>query len=151
MRSKILLLMTALALAGCEPPNTSSSAADASSLTQYDLSPDKVARLADKAEQGDADAAVRLAEFYTFAGGEGDPNIDEPRDGQQRRRWLAMAAAGGRKDAAFNLAVETVQLDCPRARRQMQQLAADVSDPQRAKSANAWLDDPSFQCRERKR
>ncbi|HRO32248.1 MAG TPA: hypothetical protein PLQ03_02425 [Brevundimonas sp.] len=131
-------------LHGCGPGSDRSE--DASSLTDVDLTPVQKKALTAEALAGNAEAAFRLSEFYTLAGGDGDPNVIDAHDRAEELRWLSLAAAGGHKVAAFNLAVSMADVDCPRARRMMTQISLDTLDGERARSARYWLEDSRFDC-----
>ncbi|WP_370234432.1 hypothetical protein [Brevundimonas sp.] len=93
-----------LLLAACEPaPYQDEQVAEASTGTVFDLTPAEMMSLEQKALAGDAHAAFRLSNFYTLAGGEGDPNIDEPHDKEQAIRWLRLADSLGHPTARHNL------------------------------------------------
>ena len=108
MRRRELLSLSAcfvtLLIAAWEPtPRQDEQVAEASTGTVFDLTPAEMMSLEQKALAGDADAAFRLSNFYTLAGGEGDPNVDEPHDKEQAIRWLRLADSLGHPDAGHNL------------------------------------------------
>jgi len=90
----------AVSLAACEPTaNHEDEAALESTGTVYHLTREERTALEQKAIAGDADAAVRLAEFYEYSGGEADHNLDM----EQAIRWLRLADSLGHPDAKHDL------------------------------------------------
>lgn len=112
----------------------------------FDLSPTEKELLSERALQGDAEASFRLAQFYGFSGGDGDPNINDEHDRQQEMRWLELAAQQGHPVGEFNFAVELAKDDCPRARSIMSNIRDKSPDTRRGKNAAYWLRNEIFAC-----
>lgn len=141
------LLVCSLATnCGPMPESDIEPSTDASSLTVFDLHPDEMERLSALATAGDADAAFRLANFYSMAGGEGDPNVNDAHDQAQERRWLKLAAQQGHRVAKRNLAFNLTKDDCPKARRLMNEIAQSAESPNELREAESLLRDPKFTC-----
>ena len=133
--------------AGQGPGTTiASGAQEVSTLTVFDLSPTEKTALAERALGGDAEASFRLAQFYSLAGGDGDPNVNDEHDHREELRWLELAAEQGHPAGEFNLAVVLAKDDCPRARSIMTKIRDGAAESRRRDSAASWLRDPRFAC-----
>ncbi len=148
-RQFICLGVLCLTLLACDQPEQAAerpAGVPASSLTVFDLTPEEKSSLSVRALGGDAEASFRLAEFYTFAGGDGDPNINDDHDRREERRWLELATEQGHRTAKFNLAVSIAKDDCPRARAMMNEIIDEATDPEQRRYATGWLKEPRFAC-----
>ncbi len=128
-----------------------SATAVGSTGTVFDLTPAEHEALESRAALGDAEAAFRLSQFYSMAGGSDGRSYADLMGGDdavQELKWLEVAAAKGHETARFNLAVVLAQSgrDCPRARAMMAAINRESPDPSARESAGYWLRDDSFQC-----
>ena len=149
MRLSLAFVLASLSLAACQrsdpqPPVTKGQPPEEISFSDgFDLSSHERADLEQRSAAGDAEASFAIYQFYSFAGGDGDPNVDDAHDRSEKIRWLEKAADQGHRTAQFNLAVEIAATDCPRGRRMMEVIAK--SEPENH-GARSWLKDRRFAC-----
>ena len=117
-----------------------------SSLTQFDLSAPDRARLEKLSAQGDAEASIRIAEFYIYAGEDGDPNVMDDEDKRKKRHWLEVAANQGHRGALSALAVDLASDNCLRARWIMTHIADTALEEEERLHAQGWLKEAAFSC-----
>ena len=137
-----LTCLAAIAVSACSRPparETEVEVEGANSGLVFDLDADELAHLISQAEQGDGDAAFRIANFYSISGGDlqraNDPSIEAATE-----KWLRLAADNGHETAMFNLAVHIVRKDCEGAQAILRTLIDTTSDGELRSVATARLD-----------
>lgn len=154
--------LVSAAMAGCtegerspgpEASTVSPDAQAASSATVFDLAPDDLAALERRAMSSDAEAAFRLSQFYSLAGGRDgatDADLVGGDDAVQEMRWLEVAAHQGHETAEITLAVRLVQRgrDCERGLRMLTTISRESPSAAKRERASEWLrDDAALKCR----
>lgn len=143
-----LSCLNAIAVSACSQPparETEVEVEGSNSGLVFDLDADELAHLISKAEQGDGDAAFRIANFYSISGG-GFQRANDPRIEAATEKWLRLAADNGHETAKFNLAVHIGRKDCEGAQAILRTLIETASDEELRSHAISWLDEGSGLC-----
>ena len=143
-----LAIAASLLLSGCseQPPTPADQPEEAvDAASSYDLSSSEKAENEALALAGDAEAAVRLAQYYGISGGD-TGQARHPENAIGEERWLNVAVANGHGPSRIKLALNVVNDDCAQGRELLQAIAEEDTDPELQQSARDWLNTGELAC-----
>jgi len=152
MRTRFLfgLLTLSIAVCGCDGNSINhaeQSRADleggADSGTIFALTPEARKALEHAANQGDSEAAFKIAMHYGIAGGDRGI-VGDPKSSIEEERWLKRSAELGNETAELNWAVKLGPRNCALARKTLEGLVKESADKAILKGAQSWLEDSSL-------
>jgi TPR repeat protein len=152
MRTRLLLGLLTLSAAVCSGDRNTFDHADqshadlessADSGTIFALTPEARKALEHAANQGDSEAAFKIAMHYGMAGGDRGI-VGDPKNSIEEDRWLKRSAELGNETAELNWAVKQGSRNCALARKTLEDLVKDSVDKAIREGAQSWLQSSSL-------